>query len=69
MTSLKFKITNLTCEACVKLSTMALEAIPGISQIKIVLATGEAELLSDQEINWEQIRSALQSVGKNAIQL
>ncbi len=69
MITYKFKITNLTCEACVKLSTLALEAIPGVTQVKIILATGEAELMSDQDTSWEQIYSALQSVGKNAVQI
>lgn len=67
MTNYKFKITNLTCGACIKLSTLALKTIPGVSQIKI-LTTGDAELVSDQETSWEQIYSALQSVGKNAVQ-
>jgi len=53
----------------VKLSTLALEAIPGVTQVKIILATGEAELMSDQDTSWEQIYSALQSVGKNAVQI
>lgn len=66
MTVIKFKITNLTCEACVKLSTMALETIPGVSQIKIDPATGESELATNQEAGWGQISSALRSVGKNA---
>lgn len=69
MTTIKFKITNLTCEACIKLATLALKKIPGVLQVNISLATGNTELITDQETNWEQIYSALQSVGKNAVKL
>lgn len=69
MAVIKFKITNLTCNACVKLSTMALKTIPGVSDIKIALATGDAELTSSQATGWDQVYAALQSVGKSAVQL
>jgi copper chaperone CopZ len=68
MVTFKFKITNLTCEACVKLSTMALKTIPGVADIKIA-ATGESEAVFNQDTSWEQIYSALQSVDKNAVKL
>jgi copper chaperone CopZ len=69
MTVFKFRITNLTCTACIKLSTMALKTIPGVLQVDISLDTGNAELSTSQEINWNQIYSALQSVDKNAVQI
>lgn len=69
MTTFNFKITDLTCEACIKLSTMALKTIPGVSEIKIDLKSGEAKLVSDQDTSWEQVSSALQSVGKNAVKI
>ena len=48
---------------------MALKVIPGVSDIKIDLASGQAELLSDKTVDWEQIYSALQAVGKDASQI
>ena len=68
MSTIKFKIINITCDACVKLSTMALKTIPGVSQIKIE-SDGMAELSSSQDTDWDQIYNALQSVGKNSIKL
>lgn len=64
MTTLKFKITNLTCEACVKLSNMALGDIPGAIDISIDQKTGIVNLKSDREIAWTEIESALKTVGK-----
>lgn len=48
---------------------MALKTIPGVAQVDISLDTGNAELATSQETSWDQIYSALQSVGKNAVQL
>lgn len=69
MSEIKFKITNITCDACVKLSNMALKTIPGVSEIKIDQNSGEGQLSSSQDISWDQVYAALQSVGKNAIKL
>ncbi len=68
MTTFKFKITNVTCAACIKLSTMALKTIPGVLKLKIE-DDGTGELVSGQETSWDQIVSALESVDKTAILL
>jgi len=59
-----FKITNLDCEACIKLSTMALSKLPGVKTVKIDLKTGLTEVLSDQELSWDDIKSSLAEVNK-----
>lgn len=67
MKTINFKIKNLTCEACIKLSTTALKIIPGVENIQIDLQTGNSQISSKVEISWEQIESALRSVGKEAV--
>lgn len=69
MTTFNFKITNLDCPACIKLSTGALKEIPGVYEVEIDLKTGVAKIVSTAEIAWERIYSALQAVGKNAVQI
>lgn len=64
----EFKITNLTCEACIKLSTMALKKIPGVYGAKVDLASGKAEIESEWEISWNEIAEALAKVDKIAAQ-
>lgn len=59
-----FKITNLTCEACVKLSNLALSDIPGVTSFEVDLKTGHAHVESDREISMSEIESALGTVGK-----
>lgn len=65
----KFKITNLTCEACIKLSTMALKKILGVFDVAVDLATGDAEIKSDRVVAWEEIVAALKTVDKTAAQI
>ena len=64
-----FRITNLTCEACVKISKMALEEIESVSEVNVDLKTGAVELISTEAIEWGRIYSELESLGKNAIKL
>jgi copper chaperone CopZ len=65
MPNYKFKITNIDCPACIKLSREVLQEIPGVSKIEIN-NTGEVRLESSREIPWEKIVSALQEVKKSA---
>ncbi|MEK7164485.1 MAG: cation transporter [Patescibacteria group bacterium] len=59
------KITNITCNACVKLSLSALQGLPGVSSA-VVDKNGGAAIESKSEIAWDKIKSALAAVGKNA---
>ncbi len=69
MVNQKFRITNLDCAACIKLSTMALKKISGVGDVVIDLATGVAEITSDHEVAWEEITGALKTVEKTADQI
>lgn len=67
MANMKFKITNITCSACVKLSTMALKNIPDVTKVAVE-ESGSVEITADKEISWSEVCVALQKVGKNAAQ-
>lgn len=67
MTVFNFKIADLACQACIKLSMAALRAIPGIADVKIDLASGASTVTSSENTSWKQIESALRSVGKTAV--
>lgn len=67
MPSKKFRITNLTCDACVKLSTMALKKISGVTNVTIDPTSGETDVMSDHELAPRDITEALKSVGKEII--
>ena len=67
MSVITFRITNLTCGACVKLSTMALKKISGVTNTVVDLATGSVELEADRDVAWEEIVDALKTVDKEAV--
>lgn len=69
MMQTKFKITNMDCEACVKLTKMALGDIPGVTNILVDLKTGEGSFDSEGEIAWADVEAALKEVGKNVVKL
>ena len=61
-----FKITNLNCEACAKLSSGALKSLSGVQFVKVDLAGGDTEVKSQTELNWEDIKNSLAEVDKIA---
>ncbi len=69
MIKINFKITNLDCEACIKLSNIALKSLAGVKTVSVDLKTGLAEVESDQELKWEDVKNSLAEVGKNAEKL
>lgn len=62
---INFKINNITCDACIKLSSMALKKIPGVKNVE-VKSDGSASIESDKEITDEEIANALAKVDKKA---
>lgn len=60
----QFHITNLTCEACVKLSIMALKKIAGVQSATVDLKTGKAMIMADHKISTADINQSLKEVNK-----
>lgn len=63
MNEIKFKITNITCEACIKISKKSLQTIPGVRNIEIG-HDGQVIVLSDDIIEWNVIVDNLKNVDK-----
>jgi copper chaperone CopZ len=58
------KVTGMTCGGCVNSLTNALKAIAGVSDIKVLLATGETSVQYDEHlISPEQLRLAIENAG------
>jgi len=55
----KFKLSGLTCEACVKLATMRLKRLTGVKDVIIKLATGETEITADHAISAKEAELVL----------
>lgn len=61
MSTLNFRITNLTCDACIKVCTMLLKQLPGVSKVFIDQATGTAVVEASAPVEYDQIRERLES--------
>ena len=61
------KVTGMTCGGCTKTVTHALEEIPGVSNVKVSLDTGEAAVLFDEhQTTLERLMSAVKNAGYGA---
>ena len=63
----KIGIEGMACEHCVKAATKALEAIEGISDVKVSLEDKCAEFTADESVTDDQIRVALEEEGYEAV--
>ncbi len=64
MHELNFRITNLTCDACIKMTTMILQRLSsGVTEATVDLATGAAHLVSEDKISSEEVIAALGAKG------
>lgn len=63
MAELPFSITNLTCDACVKVSTMALRRLPGVTDASVDLKTGAARVTSEEPLNPGDVAELLKTKG------
>lgn len=59
-----FKVTGMTCGGCTSKVTHALKAIPGVSDVKVSLSSGEATVQYDERLTSpEQLKSAVTGAG------
>ncbi len=62
---IKCQITNITCDACVKLSKAVLRDLPSVKKVEIN-NTGLAIIESGENLSWEEIKNTLAKIDKNA---
>lgn len=65
METIKFKITDLHCEACVKLSTSALLGIPGVKKADVDLKSGNVVVEADRLVQFDEIATSLKAIDKS----
>jgi len=65
MFDLNFTITNLTCEACVKVSSMTIRKLPGVTNVTVDIANGATHIQSDEPIHSSDVEQLLKEKGYN----
>ncbi|MBI2473066.1 heavy-metal-associated domain-containing protein [Candidatus Uhrbacteria bacterium] len=63
MNELTFTISNLTCEACVKVTTMTLRKLAGVTDVSVDLSSGKTHIVSKEPINPDDVTNMLQAKG------
>jgi len=66
MPSIQFRITNIHCDACVKISNSALKDLQGVTNVEVDAKNGNTKVESDREISFQEITQALSEVDKTA---
>lgn len=56
---MNFKISGLTCDACVKLSTKRIGRIPGVSVVQVDKDSGQSSLVATREVTLAEINESL----------
>lgn len=56
---MNFKISGLTCDACVKLSAKRIGRIPGVSAVQVDQDSGQASLVATREVTLAEINESL----------
>lgn len=51
----RFKISGLTCEACIKLITLRLKKIIGVTEVSIDLQSGQAKVMSEPDLSFDRL--------------
>ncbi len=61
------KIQGMSCQHCVMSVSKALNSIPGLRNVQVNLATGEATFENTQNISQEKIRQAVEDAGYRVV--
>jgi copper chaperone len=57
------KVEGMSCQHCVRAVTKALEAIPGVTDVKVDLSRGEASFEEAQPVDEQTLRERLRKAG------
>jgi len=60
MNEIKFKLNGFHCDACVKLATMRLKKITGVSEVEFADTDGNGKLVAERMIGKVEMEKALE---------
>ncbi len=60
------KIKGMSCQHCVASTTKALEALPGVSEVKVDLDKGEASFQG--EVDRQTVKEAIEKIGFEVVE-
>jgi copper chaperone CopZ len=63
MTASTYTVTGMTCSHCVASVTEEISAIEGVRDVAVDLPTGAVTVTSEQELDREHVRAAVEEAG------
>jgi len=58
-----YQVSGMTCEHCVRAVSTEVGALPGVRDVAVDLATGAVTVASDQPLDPEAVRAAVDEAG------
>jgi copper chaperone len=63
MTTAAYTVTGMTCDHCARSVSEEIEAIGGVSDVRVDLPTGEVTVTSELPLDAAQVRAAVEEAG------
>jgi copper chaperone len=63
MTTTAYTVQGMTCGHCVNAVSAEVGALPGVSQVDVDLTTGTVTVTSEQPLDTEAVRAAVDEAG------
>ena len=63
MSTTIYQVSGMTCEHCVRAVSTEVGALPGVRDVAVDLATGAVTVVSDQPLDPEAVRAAVDEAG------
>jgi copper chaperone len=63
VTTNTYTVTGMTCEHCVGAVRGEVSAIPGVTDVKVELSTGEVTVTSETAVDLETLRASVDEAG------
>ncbi|MFF4876852.1 MULTISPECIES: heavy-metal-associated domain-containing protein [unclassified Micromonospora] len=67
MVNTTYQVQGMTCGHCVSAVSAEVGAITGVSDVQVDLATGRVTVNSDQPLDVETVRAAVDEAGYNLV--
>ncbi|MEU6020897.1 cation transporter [Micromonospora sp. NPDC047134] len=63
MVTTTYQVQGMTCGHCVGAVSAEVTALPGVTEVAVDLATGQVKVISEQPLDAEAVRAAVDEAG------
>lgn len=67
MVTATYRVQGMTCDHCVKAVSTEVAAIPGVSDVRVDLASGQVTVISDAALDTDTVRAAVDEAGYDLV--